>query len=113
MDRFQYLILLTGCLVLTLPLEFLFGGRVWRRPRRLFKALAPPFLVFVAWDFWAAAQGHWSFSDTLTTGVELPFGVPVDELFFFVAIPICALLTLEAVRNVLAGRVRLPRRGSR
>lgn len=113
MDRFQYLILLTGCLVLTLPLEFLFAGRVWRRPRRLVRALAPPFVVFVAWDFWATAQGHWSFNPRNTTGLRLPYGVPVDELLFFVAIPISALLTLEAVRNVLAGRVRLRRRAPR
>ena len=31
-DRFQYLILMGLCLVVTLPLEFVFGARVWRRP---------------------------------------------------------------------------------
>jgi hypothetical protein len=33
----------------------------------------------------------------------------VEELAFFLVIPICALLTLESVRNVLAGRTRLHR----
>ena len=101
MDRYQYLLLLGLCLVLTLPLEFAFGARVWRRPRRLWQALWPTVAVFTAWDIWSIARGHWSFSRRLTTGVELPLDLPVEELVFFVAIPVCGLLTFEAVRNVL------------
>ncbi len=104
MDRYQYLGLLLGCLVLTLPLEFLFRARVWRQPRRLLRAVVPVVLVFGTWDVWAIALDHWSFSRRLTTGVKLPFDFPVEELLFFVAIPICGLLTFEAVRNVLGDR---------
>ena len=50
-DRFQYLILMGLCLVVTLPLEFVFGARVWRRPRRLLAALAVPVAIFVVWHF--------------------------------------------------------------
>ena len=34
----------------------------------------------------------------------------VEELVFFTVIPTCGLLTLEAVRNVLAGRTWFHRR---
>ena len=102
------------CLLVTLPLEFLFEARVWRRPRRLLRALVPAFALFVVWDLWASASGTWGFDRRYTIGVELPGGMAVEELVFFVVIPVCALLTLEAVRNVLAGRVAwLPRRGGR
>ena len=101
MDRYQYLILMSLCLLLTLPLEFVLGARVWRRPRRLLAALLPTAAIFIVWDVIAVARDHWSFSDRLTTGWEILPGFPVDEVLFFVAIPICALLTLEAVRNVL------------
>jgi lycopene cyclase domain-containing protein len=100
-DRYQYLLLLAACLVVTLPLEFVFGARVWRRPRRLLVALAPTVLVFVAWDIVAIARDHWSFSPAYVTGRRLPGNLPVEELAFFVVIPICGLLTLEAVRNIL------------
>lgn len=100
MRSFQYLIVLGLCLVATLPLELVLGARVWRRPRRLAKALLPPFVVFLAWDLWAAAAGQWWFNPTLTTDVRLPYGVPVDEALFFVVVPICGLLTLEAVRSL-------------
>jgi lycopene cyclase domain-containing protein len=105
MDRFQYLIVMGLCLVGTLPLEFAFGARVWRRPRRLAVALVPSLALFLAWDMWATARGTWSFSRRYTIGVTLPGGVAVEEVAFFVVVPVCALLTLEAVRNVAAGRV--------
>ena len=89
------------CLILTLPLEFVLGARVWRRPRRLLAALLPTAAIFIVWDLIAVARGHWSFSERLTTGWEILPDFPVDEVLFFVAIPICALLTLEAVRSVL------------
>ena len=105
MERFQYLLLMGLCLLVTLPLEFAFGARVWRRPRRLAVALVPAFAAFVAWDLWATASGTWGFDRRYTIGVTLPGGLAIEELVFFVVIPVCTLLTLESVRNVMAGRV--------
>ena len=109
-DRFQYLLVLGACLVLTLPLEFLFRARVWRRPRRLALAVLPGLVVFGAWDLWAIASDHWRFSPRLTTGWKIPPNLPVEEVVFFIAIPVCALLTIEAARNVERGNVPLLRR---
>lgn len=100
-DRFQYLLLMAGCLLITLPLELVFGARVWRQPRRLVKAMAIPVAIFVIWDVIAIARDHWGFNPAYVTGWELPLGLPVEELAFFIVIPICSLLTLEAVRRVL------------
>jgi lycopene cyclase domain-containing protein len=102
-DRFQYLILMGLCLLVTLPLEFVVGARVWRRPRRLALALSPAFAVFVAWDLWASSTGTWGFDERYTIGVTLPGGMAIEELVFFLVVPICGLLTLEAVRIILAG----------
>jgi lycopene beta-cyclase len=100
-DQFQYLLLMALCAVITLPLEFVLGARVWRRPRRLLLALVPTVAVFVVWDVAAIARDHWTFSSRYTTEWLLPGGLPVEEIVFFVVIPICGLLTLEAVRNIL------------
>jgi lycopene beta-cyclase len=108
-DRWQYLLVMGACLVVTLPLEFAFGARVWRSPRRLLIALAPAFAVFVVWDLWASARNTWSFNPKYTVGIALPGGMAIEELVFFTVIPICGLLTLEAVRNVLAGDTPLSR----
>ena len=100
-DRYQYLLLMVGSLIVTLPLEFVFGARVWRRPRRLLFALVPTVVVFAVWDIGAIARGHWSFNERYVTGIRLPGDLPVEELTFFFVIPICGLLTLEAVRRIL------------
>ncbi|MBA2438350.1 MAG: lycopene cyclase domain-containing protein [Acidimicrobiia bacterium] len=103
-DRAQYLSLLGACLVLTLPLELAYRARVWRRPRRLARALVPTLAIFVPWDTLAFRAGHWHLNPKYSSGVKLPGGLPVDELAFFVAVPICSLLSYEAVRNGLAGK---------
>jgi len=100
-DRGQYLLLMVACVVLTLPLEFVFGVRVWRRPRRLVLSLTPALVVFVVWDVWATSRGTWSFADRYTVGLQLPGGTAIEELLFFVVIPVCGLLTLETVRSIL------------
>ena len=104
MDRFQYLILMGLCLAITLPLELVLGARVWRQPRRLFAALAPTVAIFVVWDLIAIRREHWSYNPEYVTGWELPGNLPVEELVFFVVIPVCGLLTYEAVRRVLTER---------
>ncbi len=105
-DELQYLALMVGCLVITLPLELVLGARVWRRPRRLALALAPPLVAFVAWDLVAIARDQWTFAPRYVTGWELPGDLPIEELVFFVVIPICGLLTLEAVRRILGDTAR-------
>ncbi|HVL28920.1 MAG TPA: lycopene cyclase domain-containing protein [Acidimicrobiales bacterium] len=112
LDRFQYLILMGLCLAITLPLELVLGARVWRRPKRLVKSLAVPVLLFMTWDWVAVARGHWDYNPRYVTGWALPGNLPVEELVFFLVIPICCLLTLEAVGRVLRGEVRLPWRRS-
>lgn len=100
-DHAQYLALLLGCLVVTLPLELVLGARVWRSPRRLLSALLPAVVVFTAWDLLAIARDNWTFNQRYVVGWSLPGDLPVEELLFFFVIPICGLLTLEAVRSLL------------
>lgn len=101
MDRFQYLLLMGACVAVTLPLEFVFRARVYRRPRRLVRAITLPLAVFVVWDLIAIARGHWTFTERYVTGWELPGSLPVEEFVFFLVIPVCALLTFEASRRTL------------
>ena len=93
-----YLLILLGCLLGTLPLELFLGVRVYARWRRLIVALLPAVLVFGAWDVAAIAAGWWHYDPRYLVGVTLPGRLPLEELLFFVVIPLCAVLTLEAVR---------------
>ncbi len=105
MDHYQYLLVMAACVVATLPLELVFGARVWRRPRRLVGALVGPVVVFCGWDVAAIAHHHWRYAARYVTGVDLPGRLPIEEVVFFVVIPICALLTFDVVDRML-GRDR-------
>ncbi|MEV0730001.1 lycopene cyclase domain-containing protein [Polymorphospora sp. NPDC050346] len=104
MGRLAYLAVLAGCLLAAIWLEPVFRVNVLRRWRRLLLTLLPVVVVFVAWDLAAIAAGHWSFDPDQITGIMLPGRLPVDELLFFVVVPVCAVLGFEAVRAVLRWR---------
>jgi lycopene cyclase domain-containing protein len=96
----SYVAVLAFCVVGTLPLELWLGVRVYRQWKRLLLTLLPVVAVFVVWDLYAISAGHWTFDEDQTTGVLLPGSLPLDELLFFVVVPTCALLSVEAVRKV-------------
>jgi lycopene cyclase domain-containing protein len=100
MGHLTYLALLAGCLVVTAPLEVLLRVRVYARWRRLLLAVLPEFVVFVVWVLYAIAQGHWTYDGALTLGLRFPGGIPVEEVLFFLVVPLCSVLALEAVRRV-------------
>lgn len=108
MEQLTYLALLTGCLLVTAPLELVLRVRVYARWRRLLLAIAPEFAVFLVWVLYAIAQGHWAYSGTRTLGVRLPGGIPLEEVLFFVVVPICSVLALEAVRKVTGWNAGYP-----
>lgn len=106
MRQFSYLAMLLGALAATVPLERLLGTRVLRRPRRLVATLAIAAAPFLCWDLYATSRGHWSFDEAQTLGVTIPGGLPLEEVAFFVVIPLAVIFTREAVLVVLRRRVR-------
>ncbi len=95
-----YLAVLAGCLLGTLPLEMVLHVRVYARTRRLLATLVPVLVVFLAWDLYAIARHQWSYDLAQMLGVVLPGHLPLEELLFFLVVPVCAILCLEAVATV-------------
>jgi lycopene cyclase domain-containing protein len=101
MRHLAYLFVLLGCLAAALWLEPVLRVNVLRRWRRLLLTIVPVAAVFTAWDLAAIAAGHWHFDHGQITGVVLPGHLPLDEVLFFLVVPVCAILGFEAVRAVL------------
>ncbi|GAB3734056.1 lycopene cyclase domain-containing protein [Amycolatopsis oliviviridis] len=100
MGKAEYLIVLAACVLVTLPLEMA-GARVYRRPKRLAGAILPVAVVFLIWDALAIAGGVWGYAPGFVTGIRAPFSIPLEEILFFVVIPVCGVLTYEAVQVTL------------
>jgi lycopene cyclase domain-containing protein len=103
MDHWQYLIVLAACLAITLPLE-IFPPGVYRQAWRALRAVLPVAAVFLLWDEVAIWAHLWTYNPDYVTGLTIPFRMPIEEVLFFLVIPVCALLTYNAVSAIL-GRV--------
>jgi lycopene beta-cyclase len=88
---------MAACVLVTLPLELVLHARVYRRLRRLLLTLLPVLAVFLVWDAVSIHAGFWSYRRL--TGVRAG-NLPIEEIVFFVVVPICSLLTFEAVRRL-------------
>jgi lycopene cyclase domain-containing protein len=62
--------------------------------------IAPVAALFIAWDLYAVHEGHWYFDDQQIVGIIFPGGLPLEEILFFVVVPLAAIMTIEAVRAV-------------
>ena len=100
MKQFAYLGVLAVCLLGTGLLEVFLRARVYRRWLRLILTLVPIVFIFTHWDIYAISQNHWTFDPDYVTGIIAVANVPLEEVCFFIAIPICSILTLEAVRSM-------------
>lgn len=103
MEQLTYAAMLGFVLLATLPLEVLLRTRVYARSLRLGLVLVCAGTPFLVWDLLAVRAGHWSFDTTRTLGVEVPLvlgRLPLEEVLFFVVVPLASVLTLEAVRSV-------------
>jgi len=99
MSKFAYLSVLLACLVGTAWLEYFLRTKVYRRTIRLVLTVIPVVLAFSIWDAYAIAHGHWKFDPRYVSGITTVANIPLDEILFFIVIPICSILSFEAVRS--------------
>ena len=100
MQRYSYLATLVGVLLASTWLEVVVRTHVLQRTRRLVLSILPVLLVFLIWDAYAIGAGHWTFDPERLLGLEPIAGIPIEEMLFFIVVPLASILTLEAVRSV-------------
>lgn len=100
--------MLVAVLVCVLPLVWAYRLRLLARWRRVALSILPVALVFVAWDVAATHAGHWAFDAAQVLAPRVA-GLPLEELGFFLVVPLAGLITYEAVGTVLRDGL-VPRR---
>jgi lycopene cyclase domain-containing protein len=91
--------LLVNLLVVAGPLALSFDRKVhfYTRWPAVLVAIVVVGAAYVAWDAVFAARGHWAFNPAHVGRARL-FGLPVEEVLFFVTVPYACLFTYEVVR---------------
>ncbi|MBL0747604.1 lycopene cyclase domain-containing protein [Nocardioides baculatus] len=95
--QWSYVAMLAFCLAGTLPLVPAFRLDVLRQPRRLALTVLLAGVPFLLWDLYATHAGHWRFDADQTLPPRIA-GLPLEEVAFFVVIPLVSVLTFEAVK---------------
>jgi lycopene cyclase domain-containing protein len=95
--HWSYVAMLAFCLAGTLPLVPAFRLDVLRQPRRLLLTVLLAGTPFLLWDLYATHAGHWWFDAEQTLPPRIA-GIPLEEVAFFVVIPVVSVLTFEAVK---------------
>lgn len=96
MESYTYLVLMA---LILLPFLVKFRDRNMPLHRNARHALAATGIVavpFIVWDVIVTEAGHWSFSDTYTTGIRI-INLPFEEVLFFMTVPLAAVLVWETV----------------
>jgi isorenieratene synthase len=77
--------------------------------RHLRAAVVATVIAAVPWIVWDAVVtgAHWTFDPRYVLGVQL-FGLPIEELLFFLAVPLACLFTFEVLLGAAAVRPSAP-----
>ncbi|MFQ3475419.1 lycopene cyclase domain-containing protein [Halonotius sp. F2-221B] len=76
------------------------GGYLARRPRAWIEAAVVPTIYLWVIDRWAIGQGLWVLSEQYTTGIA-PFGLPIEEILFFLSAGVMTVTGLVLFEWVL------------
>lgn len=98
--HFGYFAMLLFTIVGSFWLEIVYKVNVLRRFKRLVITIAPVASLFILWDLYAIHHSHWNFDRSQIVGIYLFNVLPLEELLFFLIVPIAAIMTIEAVRAV-------------
>ena len=105
MLKFSYIAVLVFIFLGTVWLEIILKARVYQKFKRLVLTIIPVVILMVIWDYYAIVNNHWFFDPEKTTGLTLIGFLPLEELLFFIIVPIAALLSFEAVRSIKKEKV--------
>ena len=100
MQKWNYMAMLIFTVCGSFWLEIALKVGVLRRIKRVALSVLPISTLFLIWDAYAVASGHWKFDPDQVLGIYGPFGIPLEEYLFFIIVPMAAIMTIEGVRSV-------------
>lgn len=53
--------------------------------------------IYLIWDFWAVSKGSWFFDSDQILGIMLFGKLPIEEVLFFIIVPLMTVLTYLAL----------------
>jgi lycopene cyclase domain-containing protein len=57
-------------------------------------------VTYLIWDFWAVSKGSWYFDSNQILGIMLLGKLPIEEVLFFIIVPLMSILTYLALTKL-------------
>lgn len=99
----SYLAINIFIVLIPLLLSFEKNVRFYRKLKNVFFTIFIVAVVFITWDAIATKRGDWSFNSDHTGSTEL-FGLPIEEILFFVTVPYSIIFIFESLSFYLKER---------
>ena len=57
-------------------------------------------VIYLIWDYWAISKKNWYFDEYQILGVKILGIIPIEEILFFMIVPLTSLLTYLALKKL-------------
>lgn len=96
----HYLLVLLFITVCAVGVNFGFRLKISKNLKLFLKTDLLILFVYLIWDFWAVSKGSWYFDSNQILGFKLFSKLPIEEVLFFIIVPLMSVLTYLALSKL-------------
>ena len=97
MTHLSYMAVIAFVSICALGVNFAFRLRIARHWRELLLTQFAILVIYLSWDTWAIAKKNWFFDTHQIVNVDVLPKVPLEELLFFIVVPLTIILSYQAL----------------
>ena len=101
MAEFNYLGVLLFISICAVGVTLVFKVRAPRFWKTFFITDSIVLAVYLFWDYWAIDKKIWSFDPAQTVGLQVLGIIPIEEVLFFIIVPLMTVITYLALINLI------------
>ena len=104
MEKLRYIYVLSFIAVCAPFIALVFRIRVKNFWRTFLLTDSLVLLVYLTWDYWAISKRNWYFDDSQILGIFIFGKLPIEEVLFFIVVPLTSILTFLALKKLTKWR---------
>ena len=97
MSHLSYFAVLTFVAICAFGINLGFGLHIGKHWKELLLTQMAIVIIYLSWDAWAIAKHNWFFDVRQIVNVYVLPKVPLEELLFFIVVPLTTILSYQAL----------------
>ena len=97
MAHLRYMAVLLFIALCGFDVNFFFKVKITRLWRAFLLTDICIVISYLLWDYWAIVKGNWYFDQRQILTIHLLPKVPLEELLFFIVVPLTTIITYQAL----------------